>query len=55
MTDSEDYNGDSDDDGSEAEIHDSGTVFESDEPTIDNLYGVELIPGQDNGGILGTP
>ena len=54
-TDSEEYTGDSDDDGSEAEIHDSGTVFESDEPTIDDLYGVELIPGQDDGGILGAP
>jgi len=54
-TESGDYNGDSDDDGSEAEIHDSGTQFEGEEPTIDDIYGVELVPGEDDGGILGAP
>ncbi len=41
-TDSE-YNSDSYGNGSEAEIHDSGTQFEGEEPTINGMYGVELV------------
>ena len=38
-------NGDSGDDGSEAEIHDAGTQFETMENTIDDIYGVDFQPG----------
>ena len=34
------YHGDSDECGSEAEIHDAATEFEKDEETIDDVYGV---------------
>ncbi len=51
------YNGKSDDNGSKAEIHDSGTQFENKEPKIDSIYhGLELVPpGKDDRGILGVP
>ncbi len=50
------YNGDSDYNGSEVEIHDSCTQFEGKDPTIDNICGVELVPAEgDYSSILGVP
>ena len=50
-----DYNGDSDDAGSEAEIHDMGTEFGCEEETIDDKYGVDFVPGENIGVIPGAP
>ena len=62
MSDSDDddmdnnYNGDSDDNGSEAELHDVATDFHVEEFTIDDLYGVDFVKGNDSTVVLkGAP
>ena len=49
------YYGDSNDDGSEAELHDVSTDFHFEELTIDDLYGVDFVKSNNTTVLKGAP